>query len=241
MERTVKRANGFTMIEMLFTAFIFTVISGTVFSLLLASQRRYQSESNLTTAFQQANVAIDQITRDVHSAGYPSASSFNEPSTMTYHPELIALPFAWSSGYPSTPCTVGATCTIPGDYDLILEADVGNGLGVQWIRYSLSGTTLMRGMVSKSTNPTDPVGATNGALTPYLDNVMNGPGNKSKAIFSYTPDRDASGSYPLSYAPSNIREVNICLVVQSAKPDPQTGQLRSITLTGQAIRFNPNK
>jgi prepilin-type N-terminal cleavage/methylation domain-containing protein len=234
MKKSIQGANGFSMIEMLVTVFIFTVIAGTVFSLLLSSQMRYQSESNLTSAFQQANVALDQITRDVHSAGYPPASSFTSEQAF-YHPENVAMPFAWSPTYPSLPCTVGATCLVPGDYDLILEADLGGG--VQWIRYSLQGTTLMRGVTVKQPN-VDPASATapsTGLLTPYLDNVMNGPANKSVPIFSYYYD---SGATP---QPSNIREVNVCLIVQSAKPDPQTGQIRTITLTGQAARFNPDK
>lgn len=232
MKKSIQHANGFSMIEMLVTVFIFTVIAGTVFSLLLSSQMRYSSESSLTSAFQQANVALDQITRDVHSAGYPPASSFTGDQAF-YHPENVAIPLAWSPTYPSSPCTVGATCLVPGDYDLILEADLGGG--VQWIRYSLQGTTLMRGMTGKQAN-VDPASATDpstGVLTPYLDNVING--SKSVPIFSYHYD---NGTPP---EPSNIREVNISLIVQSAKPDPQTGQLRTITLTGQAARFNPDK
>jgi prepilin-type N-terminal cleavage/methylation domain-containing protein len=229
----MRRANGFSMIEMLVTVFIFTVIAGTVFSLLLSSQMRYSSESSLTSAFQQANVAIDQITRDIHSAGYPPVSSFTASQAFN-HPDNVAIPFAWAPSYPFSSCTVGATCTIPGDYDLILEADLGSG--VQWIRYSLQGTTLMRGMTPKVPN-TDPASATDpstGLLTPYLDNVMNGPANKSVPIFSYQYDS-------ATLQPSNIREVNVSLIVQSAKPDAQTGQLRTITLTGQATRFNPDR
>jgi Tfp pilus assembly protein PilW len=224
------------MLELLFATFLFTIIAGTVFSLLLSSQMRYQSESSLTGAFQQANVAIDQITRDVHSAGYPPANAFTA-TQLTGNPQLAAVPFAWSSGYPNNPCTVGigGTCTIPGDYDLILEADSGLGQGVQWIRYSLDGTTLKRAVVAKS--GTNPVGSTGGDnLTIYLENVLNG--NKSFPIFSYSPDYGVTASpYPVL----NIRQVNICLIVQSSKPDPQTGQLRTITLTGQAERFNPNQ
>jgi len=208
--------------------------------LLLSAQLRYRGESYVTTAFQQANVAIDQITRDVHSAGYPPASSFSADQVL-YAPQNVAIPLAWSPGYPNLPCTVG-TCAVPGAYDLILETDLGDGNGVQWIRYSLVGTTLMRGVTRKTNG--DPASSTDpstGLLTPYLDSVMNGPGNKSIPIFSYTPDRNANGLSPSSYPPSSIREVNICLIVQSSKTDPQTGQFRSITLTGQAVRFNPNK
>jgi prepilin-type N-terminal cleavage/methylation domain-containing protein len=227
MNKQVERANGFSMIELLFATVIFTVIAGTVFSLLLSSQWRYQNESSLTEAFQQANLVIDQIARDIHSAGYPPASSFSSTAASQY----FAVAFPWSPSYPGTPCNLGA-CTTPGDTELILEEDVGNGTGVQWIRYSLNGTTLQRGSMTKAAG--DPLNQSwTNNMTPYLENVVN---PSSVPIFRYL---DSSGNLATQLA--SIREVNICLMVQSAKPDPQTGQSRTITLTGQAVRFNPNQ
>ena len=237
------------MVELLVVSFIFTILTGAVFSLLLNSQIRYQSDSSLTEAFQQANVAIDQITRDVHSAGYPPVSSFSfAPGACATNADKIAVPFAWSPNYsttwpcntprtPAMPCIVGpiASCTVPGSYDLILEADLGTG-GVQWIRYSLSGTTLMRGMAPKAAGM-DPLSATDGALVPYLDGVLNEA--QSKAIFSYKADPSIPATTP--FGPVDIREVNISLIVQSSRPNVQTGQRGTITLTGQAIRINPNQ
>jgi len=237
MIKNQKRVNGYSLVELLVATVLFTIIAGTVFSLLLSAQLRYRGDSDVTAAFQQANVAIDQITRDVHSAGYPPPSSFAK-DVVSANPKLVALPFSWSSGYPNAPCTVGGGCgAVPGDYDLILETDLGDGNGVQWIRYSLQGTTLMRGITTKTLD--DPVTSTSGAvLAPYLDNVQNGPGNKSLPIFSYGYD---CINPPPPPQPSNICKVNIMLIVQSAQPDPQTGQFRTITLTGQAARFNnPN-
>jgi type II secretory pathway component PulJ len=232
MKKHRNRVNGYSVVELLVATVLFTVIAGSVFSLLLSAQLRYRGESDVTTAFQQANVAIDQIARDVHSAGYPPPNSF----AAGVNPELMALPFSWSPGYtnvPPTPCTINADCgAVPGDNDLILETDTGDGNGVQWIRYSLQGTTLMRGMTPKK-RFRDPVAWTDGVLLPYLENVQNG----SLAVFSYTYDK--TGPLPLAQ-PSNIREVNILLMVQSAQPDPQTGRFRTITLTGQAVRFNPS-
>jgi hypothetical protein len=205
-----------------------------VFSLLLSAQLRYRGESGVTNAFQQANVAIDQITRDVHSAGYPPPSSFAK-DVLSANPKLVALPFSWSPGYPNTPCTVLGSCgAVPGEYDLILETDPGDGNGVQWIRYSLQGTTLMR-VVTPKVAFADPVGSTAGGL-PYLENVMNQ--SRSRPIFSYDYDNT---NPPPAQQPSNIRKVNILLIVQSADRDPQTQQFRTITLTGQAARFNPNQ
>src|SRR5712664_3255857 len=143
---------GFSLVELLVGTILFTIVTGIAFSLLMSAQLRYLGESTVTEAFQQANVALDQIVRDVHSAGYPPANSFAVGVALN-NPNLVALPFSWSPGYtntPPTPCTVGSSCgAVPGDYDLIVEADLGNGQGVQWIRYSLQGTTLMRGMATK--------------------------------------------------------------------------------------------
>jgi type II secretory pathway pseudopilin PulG len=233
MMKSAKRVNGYSLVELLVATLLFTIIAGTVFSLLLSAQLRYRGESGVTNAFQQANVAIDQIARDVHSAGYPPANSF-AAGVVQNNPQLVALPFSWSPGYPNAPCTVGGNCGVPGDYDLILETDFSDGNGVQWVRYSLQGTTLMR-VVTPKKPFADPVGSTAGGL-PYLENVMNQ--SRSRPIFSYDYD---NMNPPPAQQPSNIRKVNILLIVQSADRDPQTQQFRTITLTGQAARFNPNQ
>jgi type II secretory pathway pseudopilin PulG len=230
MKKRYDSADGFSLVELLVGTVLFTIITGAIFSLLISAQLRYRGESNVTAAFQQANIALDQVTRDVHSAGYPPKSSLGL-QTANMHPDTYALPFAWSPDYPGNPCNMDVRCAIPGDYELIVEADV-EGTGVQWIRYSLADTTLMRGMAPKRPFQ-DPVAATTASLMPYLENVMNR--NRSIPIFSYGYDRGAR------HEPSNIREVNISLMVQSAQPDPQTGEYRTITVTGQAVRFNPNQ
>lgn len=224
-----KSPHGYSLIELMIATALFMVITGAIFSLLYAAQSRYRAESGALSAFQQANIAMDQIVRDVHSSGYPSANVFAS-SYATAHPEKLALPFAWSPGYSNSPCTVGTDCTVPTGSDLILEVDPRNGTGVQWIRYSLSGTTLLRGVAPKTT-ATNPVSATDtqGMVT-YLENIANG----SVPIFTYTFDAGAA------QLPSNIQQVNICLMVQSAQADSQTGQRRVFTVTGQAMRFNPN-
>jgi type II secretory pathway pseudopilin PulG len=76
MKKRNHGADGFSLVELLVGTVLFTIITGAVFSLLVSAQLRYRGESNVTQAFQQANVAIDQIVRDVHSAGYPPKNSF---------------------------------------------------------------------------------------------------------------------------------------------------------------------
>lgn len=234
MNKLVKNEKGYSLIELLVAALIFTIVAGGMFSVLLSSQLRYQSDSGLTTVFQQANLVMDQITRDIHSAGYPPVSSF-EPSTAFNHPEYVAIAFPWSPNYPFTRCVVSA-CTIPGANDLLLEADGGAGQGVQWIRYTLDGTTLRRGMMTKVPN-VDPLTQPQlevSQMLPYLENVVNQ--SSSRNVFTYANYPGKTMVYP-----SDIYEVNVCLIVQSANADPQTGKRRTITVTGQAVRFNPNQ
>ena len=38
----------------------------------------------------------------------------------------------------------------------------------------------------------------------------------------------------------DITEITITLIVQAPNPDPQTGQMRVVTLTGLARRINPS-
>ena len=243
---------GFSLIELMIATLLFTIIAGITFALLGVTLQRYKGEKDYLNSFQQANVAMDQIARDVHSAGYPPANSFLAV-TAAANPTRVATPFAWMPGYfPAVPCTVGATCTSPTAFDLITEADLGDGRGVVWVRYSLQGTTLMRAVVQKAGAGNDPVAATNAPLVPYLDNVMNNasaaqiatikatypalfPGGAAVPVFTYIYDTGTA------IQPPNIREVNVTLIVQSARPDPNSNTYRVVLLTGQAARINPNQ
>ncbi len=238
---------GFSLIELMIATALFTIVAGGVFALLGNSQQRYSMEKDYLSSFQQANVAMDQIVRDVHSAGFPPTNAFTA-ATAAANPGKVATPFAWSPA--GAVCTVGA-CTSPAAYDLIVETDLGNG--VQWVRYTLVGTTLQRGIVAKAAGA-DPIAtfAAAGAMVPYLDNVMNNPsaaqrtalqatypamfpGNAAVPMFTYTYDTGSLSQ------PPNIREVNITLIVQAANRDQSNGMLRVVTLTGQAMRVNPNQ
>jgi type II secretory pathway pseudopilin PulG len=266
----MKKSKGFSLLEILLAVGMFTVICGAIFGLLSTVSVRSKVESDFIGTFQDGRVAIDQMTRDVHSAGYPPTNEFTA-ATATAHPELLAYPFAWSPSYPATPCTLtldssgyisGGTCTTPTSYDLIVETDTDpqTSTAVQWIRYTLTGTTLYRGMVTKTAG-TDPATATSasGVMTAYVENVMNNPGStimtalqtQYPSLYPTTPScTTAPCPVPMfnfsidaaqSSDPTNMRDVNITLVLRSANLDPQTGQYRMVTLTGLARRLNPRK
>src|SRR5690242_15300933 len=166
---------GFSLIEMMIAAAIFILLCGAAFALLSLAQQRYQTESQVLNSFQEARFALDDIVRDVNGAGFPSPSEFSFNSAPLPTPNLYAsTPVAWAPGYgTNTPCQIGTagggTCTTPGDFDLIIERDPdpSQNLGVQWTRYQLQGTVLMRGQIGKSSVPsTDPAAATSPQFVP---------------------------------------------------------------------------
>src|SRR6266851_3141307 len=178
-----KRQLGFTLIELLVALGIFLLITGAAFTLLSTSQHRYQTESLVLASFQEARLGLDQMVRDINDAGFPP------PAFAGTDPTKFAItPFGWSTGagYSGTPCQIGtagagtcitATTNSPGDFDLIIETNpnIQDPLSkVQWIRYQLVGTTLMRGVADKAGGGTDPDAVTTapGVLVPFVQNVV---------------------------------------------------------------------
>ena len=186
------RQLGFSLIELLAALGIFLVITGAAFTLLTSSQQRYQTDSQLLSSFQEARLGMDQIVRDIDDSGFPPPSYL----IPTFATQTTSVPFAWSPGYPTSPCQMGSlvgagpgTCTTsasndyaPGDFDIIIET-VPNRLDpscapncpVQWIRYQLpvpNGTTLLRGVAPKVIGD-DPSVDTANALVPFVQNVVN--------------------------------------------------------------------
>jgi type II secretory pathway pseudopilin PulG len=242
-----RKSAGFTLLELIVATMLFVVITGVVFAVLIAAQARFKTEKEFMGAFQQANVAIDQITHDIHGAGYPPKMTY---TTLTQsnlaNAGSYALPVAWSPSYPNTACVIGS-CTSPGPFDLILEEDMG--AGVQWIRYKLVGTVLYRAVVRKLAG-SDPVTTTDPELVPYLENVMNNASPAQIALITTSFPGTFPGGNPvpvftfpqyagLPQAPPNIHNINICLIVQAANVDMQTQGARIAIFTGQASTVNP--
>jgi len=252
---------GFTLIELLVALGIFLIVCGAAFTLLGSSQQRYHTDSQLLTTFQEARLGLDQIIRDVDDSGFPP------PTFAGLNPTLYtSTPFAWSPGYTvPTPCTIGISCVSPGDFDLIVETNPNpnpqdpSNLGVQWIRYTLQGSTLMRGMAQKAFGH-DPVVDTSANLAPFVQNVVNNATagqitqfqinypnmfpTGAVPIFSYTCD---TGTFPQPCpvagsfnSPQYIREVTVTIIVSGPVLDAN-GQPRLVQLVGRGRRVNPSQ
>jgi type II secretory pathway component PulJ len=260
--------SGFSLLELMTATGIFLVVCGAAFGLLMACQKAYSTQSQALSAFQEARLGLDQIVRDLNIAGYPSPGQFSDAPTD--HSTFAETPVAWSLGYTPgsafNPCLIG-NCVTPSDMDLIIETNVDPlndktkaAPDVEWVRYQLVGTTLMRGIAQKS-NGADPDGTTAPTLVPFVQNVMNNasaaqiaqyqaiypsmfPGGQPFPIFTYycgAPGglkcKDVGGNN----APANIRDVEVTLIVASAQVDATTGQPKLVMLNGRAHVMNPNQ
>jgi len=258
------RQLGFSLIELLAALGIFLLVTGAAFTLLTSSQQRYQTESQVLTSFQEARLGLDQIVRDINDAGYPPPTFVSTDPT-----KFTKSPFAWSPGYTiPNPCTIDITCITPGDFDLIIETNPtpqDPASQVQWIRYYLQGTTLMRGPAPKQPGH-DPAVDTSSTLVPLVQNVINNassaqitqyqavypgmfPGGNPVPIFRYTCDTPTVPQNPpplcsaagADNSPANIRDVAITLIVAAPLPDATTGVPRIVQLRGRGRRVNPNR
>ncbi len=64
-----RKQEGFTLLELLLAMLVFLLVAGAAFRLLGVSQKRYQTDSQLLTSFQDARLAMDQMTRDSTASG----------------------------------------------------------------------------------------------------------------------------------------------------------------------------
>src|SRR6202051_5357992 len=107
---------GFSIIELMLSLTLFIIISGAALSLLSMAQRRFQTEGQVLSSFQEGRLALDMIVRDVNDSGYPAANQFG----VTPIPTLYAVtPVAWGP-VSANACAV-SVCASPGNFDLILE------------------------------------------------------------------------------------------------------------------------
>ncbi len=252
---------GFSLLELVLVLAILTVIMGVVFQQINNVQARYKTEESRLDITQESREFVDQLVRDLHTAGYPS-----------YH--LYAL-----ASLPSTPTNsnlVAAGMVAVSATDLWFEGDTDGDGKVDSIRYTLTNNggycpcTLSRSDVVKVNNLAPSSQATKYAVD--LQNVVNSTGSgtayplsgitrygvsndsyystfKTAPLFAYydsngnaitVPD-DLSTSANLTAgtaAAANVYRISIVVNVLAANPDIKTGVRPAVTMRSQVRVYN---
>ena len=71
---------GFSLIELMVVILLLTVVMGAIFQLISVAMQRSSTEQSRLDTFQQAREFMDQMARDLRSAGYPNIRNFTEPA-----------------------------------------------------------------------------------------------------------------------------------------------------------------
>jgi prepilin-type N-terminal cleavage/methylation domain-containing protein len=119
------KQSGFSLLEMLIVVAVLTAVLGIVFRYISSAQKVYRTQETKVDATETAREAIDEITRELHQAGYPRAQM--------YAPGTVTAPSA-----NSFKVAVGLVKVTPTE--LWFEGDIDGAGNVSSIHYVLYGS-----------------------------------------------------------------------------------------------------
>jgi prepilin-type N-terminal cleavage/methylation domain-containing protein len=209
---------GFTLIELLIVVLLLSIVVGAVFSQIDRAQVRYRVEDQKVDLTQQEREFIDQFTRDLHQAGYPSAAMYGGVGTANQ----IALGLISLSSN-----------------DIVIEGDVDGDGAVDTVEYSYFDGS---GWTGSAPNPCPcirrsqvPKGTASTAATTFTQ-VQNVVGTSFFTAF------DAKGNtitLPASASDlAQIKTVQITMTTQGAAQDSDAHNSIQVTMTGMARLVN---
>lgn len=211
------RQSGFTLIEMLLVVLLLSIVVGAVFSQIDRAQVRYRVEDQKVDLTQQEREFIDQFTRDLHQAGYPSAAMFGGSATANQ----VAL---------------GVTSL--SSNDIVFEGDVDGDGAVDTVEYSYFDGS---GWTSSAPNPCPCIRrsqlakGTAGPATTYTQ-VQNVIGTSFFTAFDVNGN---SITLPASATDlPTIKTVQITLTTQGVVQDNDAHKSIQVSMTGMARLVN---
>jgi prepilin-type N-terminal cleavage/methylation domain-containing protein len=240
----MRSQKGFSLIELLVATAVLLLMMAGVFSQIGKLQKASQAEEVKRDMFQNGREVMDQLNRDLHSAGFPNRNMYNRSAV---NGAFIANPDSTAGS------SVGLVMASPTQ--IMFEGDVDNDGVVDSVAYAYqtaapAGTpagitcTAALGCFSRAQTAKiagSPLPNTNGGVQLTLANYrvaledVTAPAANSP-VFSYF---DASGNavdasagllYP-SAALASIRTIKVNLNLQGESANLQTRQRPRATLT----------
>jgi Tfp pilus assembly protein PilW len=201
---------GGTLLELVLVLSLFGTLTAMAMALVLQSYQGVQLRLSTSTLFDSGATALNQMTRELRLAGYPSAKLYTTSAVANF-PGLVATPFV----------TVTA-------YDVVFQADTNQSGTVDQIEYLLASGSqnLYRKSTLKNLNGT--LGSST-VTTLLLNNVQNK--ISGKPLFAWSINPSSTQSFPL-----NVQAIYINLVLQSS--GSESGSPASTTLTATCPRMN---
>lgn len=237
-KRSKRNEWGLTLIEVMVVLLLVTLLGGLIFSQIDTVNQRANSEEQKLDLFQEARDFMDQMTRDLHQAGYPNMHNFA--------PNQLTSPSACSTLPDPTSCDshVAAGIVKIDKDQLWFEGDVDGTGTVSSVQYQLitTGTNcpcLRRSQIAKISG--DPL---TGQGTPVFYTEIQGVQNGTSAnpiFYAYRAD-NTQVALPVDFDNNptdiaNINEIKVVITAQSKYIDPKTGVAPSVTMVS-TVRLN---
>lgn len=223
MNRKQAAQRGFTLVELLMVVLLLSIVVGAVFSQIERAQVRYRVEDQKVDLTQQEREFIDQFTRDLHQAGYPSVSMFGGQYGTSSSQTAVGV---WS---------ISAT-------ELHMEGNV-DGSGVQSIVYSyVAGASpcpcLRRSAIPKVDGVAPSAQAVGTAYT-QVQNVVPIANQPIFAAFDNTGSPiDLTATITDAATLARIKSVQITVTTQGVVKDSDAHKDIQVTMTGMARLVN---
>src|SRR5258708_2049715 len=235
----MRRLRGFSLIELMVVMAVMVVIMGAVFKSINLTQQKSSSETVKLDLTQQAREFMDQITRDLRSAGYPNSRNMSKGSTdPTYSGTCPDL----STNSLTSPCDpTNGTGLIKVTYNALWFAGdidgTSNGNGTAQVKivkydYFATGTgcpCLRRTEYLRSTyqDPVADAQTTAAVAQLEIQGVQNGTSFADPIFTAYNPTTGAEIGTAIDFTNNaatiaNVNSMRIVLAVQS-QPKDETG------------------
>ena len=218
-------ASGFSLIELMIVLVVLLVITGAIFQVIKLSTERSVTEQTKVDMFQEAREFMDQMTRDLRQAGYPSPRNM-DPSLLTQNPIMNDHQAA-----------AGLVKVDSGD--LWFEGDVDGSGTVSVVQYHLDNVGTNCPCLKRSQLPKIDASPLAQSTPTYQVEVQGVQNTNIFAAFN----SGATVGLPVTVATASgtvmaaVDTVKATLTLQAATIDPQT-HLRPVTTLITTVRLN---
>src|SRR6476620_2767502 len=226
-----RRTAGFSLLELLLVVLLLTIIVGALFVQIEKAQVRYRVEDQKLDLTQQEREFIDQFTRDLHQAGFPTIAVYRNQYGVTRKYTAAGV---WSIS----------------DTELHMEGDVDGDGVVKSVVYSYfdgagwagpgpnPSPCLRRSAIPKQDN-TAPSAQPVGVYFTEVENII--PINTQPIFAAYDASGNSVSINPAVTDPNvlkTIKSVRITVTTQGKIKDSDAHKDIQVTMTGMARLVN---
>ena len=230
-KKLLRCASGFTLLESMVSLLVLTVIVGAIFLQLQKAQANYKVEGQKLDLAQQDREFIDQFTRDLHQAGYPTPASLNITNL-----NAVIDP---AGGNPNL---VSAGITAISSTNLTMEGDLDGTGVIKVVNYNFSpGAGCPGALPCVLRTVTTKGGGAAGTAYVEVQNLVANSGvftaldNQGQVVgLPQTLNANATTGNPSYKNLRKIKAVNVSLTLQTTGRNVNGGAAPQVTMTGTA-------